>query len=146
LKNSFITALLLFVAVASAGNLRMENSSYETVAYIREDGRIEDASFLPLGRIILDEETERIRIEDNSFNILGYIDGNEFLNSLEERVFELTSDGRLKNHRFRDVARIRTDGTVEALDFSVILYTDGSHDDLTQRIAVYLIYFSDLLE
>lgn len=146
MKNLVFPALLLFSAVAFAGNLRLENSGYETVAYIRDDGRIEDASFLPLGRIILDEETSRIRIEDDSFNILGYIDGNEFLNSSEERIFELTSDGKLKNYRFRDVAIIRNDGTVEALNFSVILYTDGSHDNLTERIAVYMIYFSDLLE
>ena len=146
MKNLVFPALLLFSAVAFAGNLRLENSGYETVAYIRDDGRIEDASFRPLGRIILDEETSRIRIEDDSFNILGYIDGNEFLNSSEERIFELTSDGKLKNYRFRDVAIIRNDGTVEALNFSVILYTDGSHDNLTERIAVYMIYFSDLLE
>ena len=145
--NKFLLpALLLLATVASAGNLRLEDSSYNTIAYIREDGRIEDASFSPLGRIVAEEDTDRIRIEDASFNTVGYICEDEFLDNVEERIFELTSDGKIKNHRFRDVAIIRNDGTVEALNFSVMLYTDGSHDDLAQRIAVYLIYFSNLLE
>ena len=146
MRKQFFVALLVFVAVASAGHLRLENRGYDTIAYIREDGRIEDASFFPLGRIVLEEDTDRIRIEDDSFNTLGYVDEDEFLDSFEDRIFELSTDGRLKNHRFRDVAIIRDDGTVEALNFSVILYTDGSHEDLRQRIAIYMIYYSDLLE
>ncbi|MCK5840902.1 MAG: hypothetical protein KAH31_01945 [Candidatus Sabulitectum sp.] len=146
MNKIFIVVLLLLTTAVSAGHLRLEDSGYDTIAYIREDGRIEDASFLPLGRIILEEDTGRFRIEDASFNTLGYVDEDEFLDSFEDRIFELTSDGRLKNHRFRDVAIIRNDGTVEALNFSVILYTDGSNDDLAQRIAVYMIYFSNLLE
>ncbi len=133
-------------AVAAAGHLRLESSDYETVAYVREDGRIEDASFQPLGRIVTDDDTEMLRIEDDNFNILGYINEYEFLNPDEERLFELTSDGRLKNDRFRDVAIIRDDGTVESLNFSVMLYTDGSNEALKQRIAVYIIYFSDILD
>jgi len=146
LNKIFIVVLLLLTTSVYAGHLRLEDSGYDTIAYIREDGRIEDASFLPLGRIVHEEDTERIRVEDADFNILGYVEGNEFLDSFEDRIFELTQDGRLKNHRFRDVAIIRSDGTVEALNFSVILYTDGSNDDLPQRIAVYMIYFSNLLE
>ncbi|MEA3266260.1 MAG: hypothetical protein U9P42_04885 [Candidatus Fermentibacteria bacterium] len=146
MNKIIMVVLLLLTTTLSAGHLRLEDSGYDTIAYIREDGRIEDASFLPLGRILYEEDTDRFRIEDASFNTLGYVEGNEFLDSFEDRVFELTSDGRLKNHRFRDVAIIRNDGTVEALNFSVILYTDGSNDDLAQRIAVYMIYFSDLLE
>lgn len=133
-------------AVAAAGHLRLESSDYETVAYVREDGRIEDASFQPLGRIVADDEMDMIRIEDDSFNVIGYINEAEFLNPDEERIFELTPDGRLKNNRFRDVAIIRDDGTVESLNFSVMLYTDGSDDELKQRIAVYIIYFSELLD
>jgi hypothetical protein len=146
LNRFLLPALLLLATAASAGNLRLEDSSYNTIAYVREDGRIEDASFSPLGRIVAEEDTDRIRIEDASFNTIGYICEDEFLDNAEERIFELTSDGKIKNHRFRDVAIIRNDGTVEALNFSVMLYTDGSHDDLAQRIAVYLIYFSNLLE
>lgn len=146
MNKYFILALFLMTTVVSAGHLRLEDGGYDTIAYIREDGRIEDASFLPLGRIVSEEDSDRLRIEDANFNTLGYIDEEEFLDSFEDRIFELTSDGRLKNHRFRDVAIIRNDGTVEALNFSVILYTDGSHESIAQRIAVYMIYFSNLLE
>ncbi len=138
--------LFLFSGMALAGHLRLENSSYETVAYIRDDGRIEDASFLPLGRIVMDDDLEMLRVEDDSFNVLGYIDGDEFLDAEEEPIYEMGRNGRLKNHRFRDVFTIRDDGTVETPSFSVVLYTDGSHEDLKQRVAAYIIYFSDLIE
>ncbi len=138
--------LFLFSGIALAGHLRLENSSYETVAYIRDDGRIEDASFLPLGRIVMDDDLEMLRVEDDSFNVLGYIDGDEFLDAEEEPIYEMGRNGRLKNHRFRDVFTIRDDGTVETPSFSVVLYTDGSHEDLKQRVAAYIIYFSDLIE
>lgn len=146
LKNTFVLILAVLSSAAFAGHLRLENSGYETVAYVREDGRIEDASFMPLGRIVADEEMDMIRIEDDNFNVLGYIDGDEFLDADEEPIFEMTRDGRLKNHRFRDVLTIRDDGTVETPSFTVVLYTDGSHEELKQRIAVYVIYFSDLIE
>ena len=146
LKNSFFVILAVFCSASFAGHLRLENSGYETVAYFREDGRIEDASFMPLGRIVADEDMDMIRIEDNDFNVLGYIDGEEFLDADEEPIYEITRDGRLKNHRFRDVLTIRDDGTVETPSFNVVLYTDGFHENLKQRIAVYLIYFSQLIE
>ena len=146
MRKYFPVFILVFTTVASAGHIRLENSGYETIAYVREDGRIEDASFFPLGRIVLDEDSDRIRIEDAGFNTLGYVEENEFLDSTGDRIYELASGGKLKNNRFRDVAIIRDDGTVEALNFSVILYTDGSNENLTQRIAIYMIYFSDLLE
>lgn len=146
MKNTFVLILAVLSSAAFAGHLRLENSGYETVAYVREDGRIEDASFMPLGRIVADEEMDMIRIEDDNFNVLGYIDGDEFLDADEEPIFEMTRDGRLKNHRFRDVLTIRDDGTVETPSFTVVLYTDGSHEELKQRIAVYVIYFSDLIE
>ncbi len=146
LKNISLFLVLMLAAVSFAGHLRLENSNYETIGYVREDGRIEDASFMPLGRIVTDEDSDMLRIEDDNFNVLGYIDEEEFLDPSEECIFELTGDGRLKNHRFRDVAIIRDDGTVESLNFSILLYTDGSNDDLKERIAVYIIYFSDLLD
>jgi len=146
LRNTIVPVLIILSSVALAGHLRLENSGYETVAYVREDGRIEDASFLPLGRIVMDEDTGMIRVEDDNFNVLGYVDEDEFLDESEDRLFEITRDGRLKNYRYRDVAIIRDDGTVESVNFSVMLYTDGSNDELKQRIAIYLIYFSDLLE
>jgi hypothetical protein len=146
LRNTIIAIIFSITSAAFAGHLRLENSGYETVAYVREDGRIEDASFMPLGRMVLDEDMRMVRIEDDSFNVLGYIDGNEFLNADEEPMYELTDDGRLKNHRFRDVLSVRDDGTVETPSFSIVLYTDGSHENLKQRIAVYIIYFSDIIE
>jgi len=146
LRNIFFAVLFALASTALAGHLRLENSGYETVAYVREDGRIEDASFMPLGRMVADDDLDMIRIEDNEFNVLGYIDGDEFLDAEEEPIYEITRDGRLKNHRFRDVLTIRDDGTVETPSFSVVLYTDGSHENLKQRIAVYLIYFCDIIE
>lgn len=146
MKNTLFLVLMTVVSISLAGHLRLENRSYETVAYIRDDGSIEDASFMPMGRMVNEEESNRIRIEDCGFNVLGYIEDGQFLDSDENRIYELADGGRLKNHRYRDVATIRDDGTVEATNFSIMLYTDGNNDTLKERIAVYLIYFSDLLE
>jgi hypothetical protein len=44
------------------------------------------------------------------------------------------------------VAKITPDGTVEDDMFNVLLYTEGSDEYMTDRIAVYLVFFSDLLE
>lgn len=146
MKNILFVLLIVLSSAAFSDQLRLENSDYETVAYVREDGRIEDASFMPIGRIVMDEDMGMLRIEDDSFNILGYIDEEEFLSADEDPMFEMTRDGRLKNHRYRDVLSIRDDGTVETTTFSILFYTDGSHADMKQRIAVYIIYFTDLLD
>lgn len=146
MKNIVFVLLMVLSTAAFSDHLRLENSNYETVAFVREDGRIEDASFMPLGRIVMDEDMGMLRIEDDSFNVLGYIREGEFLSPDEEPLFEITRDGRLKNHRYRDVLAIRDDGTVETTTFSVLFYTDGFHEDMKQRIAVYIIYFTDLLD
>ena len=146
MKNTLFLVLMTVASISLAGHLRLENRSYETVAYIRDDGSIEDASFMPMGRIVYEEDSNRIRIEDCGFNVLGYIEDENFYDRDENHLYELTSDGRLKSPRHRDVATIRDDGTVEAPNFSIMLYTDGNNDTLKERIAVYLIYFSDLLE
>ena len=44
------------------------------------------------------------------------------------------------------VAEIQSDGTVEDNRFQVILYADGTHAEMTERIAVFLVFFSDLLD
>ncbi len=147
--RSLFVFLALCCAVASAGDLRLENSRYETVAYIREDGRIEDASFQLLGYIRAESEDEAepgLRIEAGDFRVLGYIRDNEVQSPDLRKLFDITSDGRIRDSRLRNTGSIREDGTVEGSDFRVILYTDGSHEDLRLRIMAYLVFFSTLLE
>jgi len=43
------------------------------------------------------------------------------------------------------VARISGDGTVEDESYDTLLYTDGSDDAQTAKIAAYLVFFSGLL-
>lgn len=146
--RSLFVFLALCCAVASAGDLRLENSRYETVAYIREDGRIEDASFQLLGYIRTEtEESEPgLRIEAGDFRVLGYIRDNEVQSPDLRKLFDITSDGRIRDSRLRNSGSIREDGTVEGSDFRVVLYTDGAHADLRLRIMAYLVFFSTLLE
>jgi hypothetical protein len=134
--------VLLTITIVSAGDIRLENSSFNTLAYIKDSGRIENASFEILGYIRDDG-----RIEDNSFHTLGYIneDGRIEDSSFNE-LFTITRNGRLTNSRFMMIAEIQSDGTVEDDCFHVILYADGSHENMTRRIAVFLVFFSDLLE
>lgn len=144
--RSLFTLLPVLCAALFAGDLRLENSRYETVAYIREDGRIEDPSFQLLGYIRTDTEEEGIRIETNDFRVLGYIRDGDVLDSDYRKLYDITGDGRIRDVRLRSVGSIRDDGTVEGGDFRVILYTDGTHPDLRQRVMVYLVFFGDLLE
>ncbi|MFO7627347.1 MAG: hypothetical protein R6V62_08835 [Candidatus Fermentibacteraceae bacterium] len=147
--RSLFVSLAVFCAVVSAGDLRLENSRYETVAYIREDGRIEDASFQLLGYIRTESEEESgpgLRIEAGDFRVLGYIRENEVQSPDLRKLFDITSDGRIRDSRLRNSGSIREDGTVEGSDFRVILYTDGAHEELRPRIMAYLVFFSTLLE
>lgn len=148
--RSLFVFLAVCCAVAAAGDLRLENSRYETVAYIREDGRIEDASFQLLGYIRTESEDEAVepglRIEAGDFRVLGYIRDNEVQSPDLRKLFDITSDGRIRDSRLRNSGSIREDGTVEGSDFRVILYTDGAHEDLRLRIMAYLVFFSTLLE
>jgi hypothetical protein len=146
--RSLFVFLALCCAVASAGDLRLENSRYETVAYIREDGRIEDASFQLLGyiRTEIEESEPGLRIEAGDFRVLGYIRENEVQSPDFRKLFDITSDGRIRDSRLRNSGSIREDGTVEGSDFRVILYTDGAHEELRLRIMAYLVFFSTLLD
>lgn len=146
--RSLFVSLAVFCAVVAAGDLRLENSRYETVAYIREDGRIEDASFQLLGyiRVETEEEEPGLRIEAGDFSVLGYIRENEVQSPDLRKLFDITDDGRIRDSRLRNTGSIREDGTVEGSDFRVILYTDGAHEDLRLRIMAYLVFFSTLLE
>lgn len=137
-----VIMVLLTITVVSAGDIRLENSSFNTLAYIRDNGRIENASFETLGYI-----REDGRIEDNSFHTLGYVkeDGRIEDDSFNE-LFTIETNGRLIDSRFMKIAEIQSDGTVEDDSFRVILYADGSHTNMLFRIAVFLVFFSDLLE
>ena len=112
-----LLVLIVLSIPAAAGDLRLENDSFQTLAYIREDGRIEDASFHTLGYIRDDG-----RVEDDTFHLLGYL-----------------RDGRAEGDSFQTLYYLEDD------EFDVILYVDGSDDTQTESIAAYLIFFSDLL-
>ncbi len=137
-----VVIMLLFAVPTTAGDIRLEGRNYATVAYIRDCGRIENASFEIIGYI-----KEDGRIEDDSFHTLGYIDEN---GTIEDdsflELYTLNGDGRLTDTSFMKVAEIQNDGTVENNHFQVILYADGTHISMTERIAIFLVFFSDLLE
>lgn len=147
MRSLFVLFTILCAAVSLA-DLRLENSRYETVAYIREDGRIEDASYNLLGyiRVESEEEDAGLRIEAGDFRILGYIRDNEVMNPESRKLYDITSDGRIRDSRLRNIGSIREDGTVDGSDFRVMLYTDGTHTDLRLRLMAYLVFFSELLE
>jgi len=142
MKNLLIILVLTLAASALAGDLRLEDSDYQTLAYIREGGRIEDDSFQTLGYI----REDGTRIEDADYTTLGYIDEGSVENADYEEIYRLEDDGRITDSHFRTVARITGDGTVEDNSFHVLIYTDGTDGDMTRKIATYLIFFSDLLE
>lgn len=133
---------LLLCAAATAGDIRLEDSNFSTVGYIRDNGQIENASFQTIGFI-----REDGRIEDDSFHTLGYIDEEGNIEDADYNdLFSVNESGRLTDIDFRKVAEIQSDGTVENARFQVILYADGTHDQMLDRIAIFLVFFSDILE
>ena len=147
MKKLFVVIAAVMCSAAFAGDLRLENGRYETVAYIREDGRIEDAFFELLGHIR--EETENdatiLRIEACDFEVLGYVRDDEAQDPNGMKLYDLTGDGRIRDNRLRNMGSIRDDGTVEGSDFRVILNTDGTQRNLKPRLLAYLVFFSTLL-
>lgn len=144
MRNLLVTStlVLLLCAASVAGDIRLEDSSFSTVGYIRDNGHIENASFQTIGFI-----REDGRIEDDSFHTLGYIDEEGNIENAEyEDLYSVNESGRLTDADFRKVAEIQSDGTVENARFQVILYADGTHGDMVERIAVFLVFFSDILE
>jgi hypothetical protein len=125
-----LLVLIVLSIPAAAGDLRLENDSFQTLAYIREDGRIEDASFHTLGYIRDDG-----RVEDDTFHLLGYLRDGRAEGDSFQTLYYLEDDGRLTDDSFSCVARISDDGTVEDDEFDVILYVDGSDDTQTESIA-----------
>jgi hypothetical protein len=142
MRNLLIMLAMALAASAVAGDLRLEDSSFRTLAYIRESGRIEDDAFQTIGYI----REEGTRIEDADYTTLGYMEEGVVENADYEEIYRLGEDGRITDSRFRTVARITSDGTVEDNAFMVLIYTDGTDEDMTKKIATYLIFFSDLLE
>jgi hypothetical protein len=137
-----VVVLLMIASTITAGDIRLEGNNFATVAYIRDSGRIENASFEILGYI-----KEDGRIEDDSFHTLGYIDEDgQIEDDSFQNLFTLNENGRLTDTGFIKVAEIQSDGTVEDNHFQVILYADGTHEKMTERIAIFLVFFSDLLE
>lgn len=144
MKSLLVASIIMLftITIVSAGDIRLEDSHFNTLAYIRDNGRIENSSFEILGYL-----REDGRIEDNSFRTLGYIDEDGRIeNDSFGDLYTIGENGRLTDTRFSRVAQIQSDGTVEDDCFRIILYADGSHDNMMHRIAVYLVFFSDLLE
>jgi len=139
---AMVVITLLLAAPSVAGDIRLEGGNFTTLGYIRDSGRIENASFEILGYI-----KEDGRIEDDSFHTLGYIDEDGCIeDGSYNELYSLNGNGRLTDTSFMKVAEIQSDGTVENNHFQVILYADGTHTDMTERIAIFLVFFSDLLE
>lgn len=141
MRNLLIIIVLILTGISLSGDLRLEDSNYRTLAYIRDNGRIENASFETLGYF----RDGCTRVEDASFHTIGYFDGETIENQNYDELYSLADDGRLTDERFRTVARITSDGTVEDDLFNVILYTEGTDSHMRKKIAAYLIFFSDHL-
>lgn len=71
LKKSIIIFLSLVILASAFGNeafaQRVTNGSYQTVAYIKSDGTIQDDSYRTIGHIKSDGT-----VQDGSYRTIGY--------------------------------------------------------------------------
>jgi hypothetical protein len=127
---------------AAAADVHITYSTGSVVAYIRDSGRVEDASFRTLGYVRTGG-----RVEDMRFRTLGFV----------------RDDGSVEDASYWNIGRVRGGGSVEDASSRVVGYvregviqdprlvTVGFYDassftgDVDAALAAYVFFFSPAL-
>lgn len=132
--------LVLILSISGwmfAGEITI-SSGGSTVAYISDDGRIENASRSTIGYV-----DSGGRVENAGRSTLGYIEGDRVENSGRSTIGYINSDGRVENAGRMTIGYI-TSGRVENASRSTVLTFSGSLD-LT-KIGAYIFFFNKVLK
>ncbi len=144
LKSVCVTFLVgMVVAVGTAGaDIKVEGSNGGVVAYIRDGGRVEDASFRPLGYI-----RDGGRVEDMRFRTVGFVRGG---GSVEDATYwtigYFRGGGRVEDASFRTVGYVR-EGVIQDPRFVTVGFYEvsGFEGDVDAAMAAYVFFFSPAL-
>jgi hypothetical protein len=108
-----------------------------TIAYISDDGRIENS-----GRTTIGYVDSSGRVENAGRTTLGYIEGDRVENSGRSTIGYINSDGRVENAGRMTIGYINS-GRVENAGRSTVLTFSGSQDLI--KIGAYIFFFNQIL-
>jgi len=120
-----------------AGDITISQGG-STIAYISDDGRIENSSRSTIGYV-----DSGGRVENAGRSTLGYIEGDRVENSGRSTIGYISTEGRGENAGRMTIGDI-TSGRVENSSRSTILTFSGSLDLI--KIGAYIFFFNKVLK
>jgi hypothetical protein len=137
-RTGLILALILSISGwIFAGEITISKGG-STIAYISEDGRIENSSRSTLGYV-----DSSGRVENAGRSTMGYIQDGRVENSGRSTIGYINSEGQVENAGRMTIGYI-TSGRVENASRSTVLTFSGSLD-LT-KIGAYIFFFNRVLK
>lgn len=141
--RSFYVLLSVGVAVGSAAaDIQIEGPSGAVVAYIRDGGRVEDASFRSLGYV-----RDGGRVEDMRFRTLGFVgDDGSVQDDSYWTIGYVRTGGRVEDASFKTVGYVR-EGVIQNSRFATVGFYEASDfaGDVEVAMAAYVFFFSPAL-
>ena len=134
----FTSGIFLPCGFCVAEEMIISNTRGAIVAYIDNDGRIENHSRITIGYI-----DSSGRVEDAGRSTLGYIEGDRVENSGRTTIGYIDSSGRVENAGRMTIGYI-TSGNVENASRSTVLTYSGLED--IKKIGAYIFFFYRLLQ
>jgi hypothetical protein len=120
-----------------AEEIRISNHG-ATVAFISENGRIENSARTTIGYV-----DPSGRVENSGRSTLGYIEKDRVENASRSTVGYIDSSGRVENAGRKTIGYI-TSGRVENASRSTVLTFSGPTD--LKKIGAYIFFFNQVLE
>ncbi len=139
----FLLGVGAVVAVgAAAADIQIEGANGAVVAYIRDGGRVEDASFRTLGYV-----RDGGRVEDMRFRTLGFTgDDGSVQDASFWTIGYMRVGGRLEDASFMTVGYIR-EGVIQDPRFATVGFYEAADfaGDVGTAMAAYVFFFSPAL-
>ena len=130
----WLPALMLLLAATAAYGQRITNANYQTVAYIKSDGTIQDGSYRTVGYI-----KSNGTIQDGSYRTIGYLKSDGTIQDSSYRtVGHIKDDGTVQDSSYRTIGHVKKDGTVQDASYRTIGYAR----DIPLRWAAFFFFFS----
>ena len=134
-------ATALSVAGPAAADIKITGRAFGSTAFIRTDGRVENASFRILGYV-----RPGGRVEDARFRALGYFHDGTIKDGRLRTIGYYRSDGRVEDASLRVVGYVRG-GVVQDERFRAVAYYDDGDCEagVEAALAAYIFFFSSVL-
>jgi len=127
---------------AAAADIRVEGVKGGVVAYIKDGGRVEDASFRTLGYV-----RDGGRVEDMRFRTLGFVsDDGSVKDASFWTIGYMRVGGKIEDASFRTVGYIR-EGVMQDSRFATVGFYEAANfaGDVDTAMAAYVFFFSPAL-